>query len=341
LEADAVKMPKGHSGAGKMPEEPSMVAVFGADEDLKNAVQVAVFPREVTLPPNIHLFAFPTGLGHVADRQEAHHFHSFALTLSDGSHMHGHCCTYYHKTALKDEEQTHDGRVAFQPSCLVLLVKQENHATMRQFMRAFFTTIETDLDKEGFVQRHLDAMQPQVEVLLSNGIISVGNQAIKLVPTSSLTVTSRRLEEENEASWGTEMPPADISWEALFTTLSPEVIIHLFTALLCEQQILLLSNSVGKLAEVAEGLLALLYPFKWCHTYIPLLPAAVLDVVQAPFPFLLGAHKQTTNRLPLIRDAAGNVVPFIPESVWQVDLDKDNVRRLHYIVLYILILAHT
>lgn len=34
--------------------------------------------------------------------------------------------------------------------------------------------------------------------------------------------------------------------------------------------------------------MALLYPFVWQHTYIPVLPSAMLDIVCTPTPFLVG-----------------------------------------------------
>ena len=38
----------------------------------------------------------------------------------------------------------------------------------------------------------------------------------------------------------------------------------------------------------AETLSALLFPFSWQHVYIPILPARLLDILQAPVPFLIG-----------------------------------------------------
>lgn len=34
--------------------------------------------------------------------------------------------------------------------------------------------------------------------------------------------------------------------------------------------------------------MALLYPFVWQHTYIPVLPSAMLDIVCTPTPFIVG-----------------------------------------------------
>lgn len=35
----------------------------------------------------------------------------------------------------------------------------------------------------------------------------------------------------------------------------------------------------------------LLYPLSWSHIYIPVLPEALLGVLAAPMPFLIGVHR--------------------------------------------------
>lgn len=42
------------------------------------------------------------------------------------------------------------------------------------------------------------------------------------------------------------------------------------------------------LSRCCHAVLALLYPFTWQHTFIPVLPASMLDVSCSPTPFLIG-----------------------------------------------------
>ena len=42
------------------------------------------------------------------------------------------------------------------------------------------------------------------------------------------------------------------------------------------------------LSNVSQSLLALLYPFAWPHTFVAALPFALLDVLHAPTPFVVG-----------------------------------------------------
>lgn len=46
-------------------------------------------------------------------------------------------------------------------------------------------------------------------------------------------------------------------------------------------------------------MVAVIYPFTWQHTYIPVLPPAMIDIVCSPTPFLIGL---LTSSLPLLRE---------------------------------------
>ena len=50
------------------------------------------------------------------------------------------------------------------------------------------------------------------------------------------------------------------------------------------------------------------------------LPKQLVDVLQAPVPFIAGAHRDAIANLPPVRAADGSVVPFVPECVTWIDL---------------------
>ena len=55
-------------------------------------------------------------------------------------------------------------------------------------------------------------------------------------------------------------------------------------------QIILIANQCFLIHSVAESLLRLIFPFKWLHTYIPILPSNQLDYLEAPTPYIMGRH---------------------------------------------------
>lgn len=48
-----------------------------------------------------------------------------------------------------------------------------------------------------------------------------------------------------------------------------------------------------------HAVVALLYPFSWQHTFIPVLPGSMLDIVCCPTPFLVGL---LSSSLPKLKD---------------------------------------
>lgn len=46
-----------------------------------------------------------------------------------------------------------------------------------------------------------------------------------------------------------------------------------------------------------HAVVALLYPFSWQHTFIPVLPGSMLDIVCCPTPFLVGLLSSSLPKL--------------------------------------------
>lgn len=77
---------------------------------------------------------------------------------------------------------------------------------------------------------------------------------------------------------------------ALLRRLGAAQVITVITALLCQHQVIFIGSSLALLSDSADAVLTLLYPFRYQNVCIPILSKALLDVVQAPTPFLLGVH---------------------------------------------------
>jgi len=67
-------------------------------------------------------------------------------------------------------------------------------------------------------------------------------------------------------------------------------VLYLLCAIMTEHKILFHSKSYSRLTEGCRALIALMYPFKQSHVYIPLLPANLVEVLSTPTPFLMGIH---------------------------------------------------
>ncbi|XP_037551944.1 DENN domain-containing protein 2A-like [Nematolebias whitei] len=116
--------------------------------------------------------------------------------------------------------------------------------------------------------------------------------------------------------------PADsrlehVDFECLFSCLSLRLLLRVFGSLLLERRVIFTADKLSTLSQSCHAAVALLYPFVWQHTYIPVLPSAMLDIVCTPTPFIVGllsASLPQLNELPL-------------EEVLVVDLENNRFLR--------------
>ena len=60
--------------------------------------------------------------------------------------------------------------------------------------------------------------------------------------------------------------------------------------MLVEKKVLLVSKHKNLLTQTAFSLMSFIFPLCWKHNIIPILPASMIDVLDAPFPFLIGVE---------------------------------------------------
>lgn len=58
-----------------------------------------------------------------------------------------------------------------------------------------------------------------------------------------------------------------------------------------EVRICLCSQHHALLTPIAEALLSLLFPLVWQGAYIPVMPLAMVDILEAPVPFFVGLSR--------------------------------------------------
>ncbi|XP_008299822.1 DENN domain-containing protein 2A-like [Stegastes partitus] len=79
-----------------------------------------------------------------------------------------------------------------------------------------------------------------------------------------------------------------VDFECLFSCLSLRLLLRVFGSLLLERRVIFTAEKLSTLSQCCHAVVALLYPFVWQHTYIPVLPSAMLDIVCTPTPFIVG-----------------------------------------------------
>ncbi|XP_029778473.1 DENN domain-containing protein 2A isoform X3 [Suricata suricatta] len=108
-----------------------------------------------------------------------------------------------------------------------------------------------------------------------------------------------------------------VDFESLFSSLSVRHLLCVFASLLLERRVIFIADKLSTLSKCGHAMVAAIYPFTWQHTYIPVLPPAMIDIVCSPTPFLIGL---LTSSLPLLRE-----LPL--EEVLVVDLVNNRFLR--------------
>ncbi|KFQ57388.1 DENN domain-containing protein 2C, partial [Pelecanus crispus] len=104
-----------------------------------------------------------------------------------------------------------------------------------------------------------------------------------------------------------------VDFECLLKCLSVSHMIQVFASLLLERRVIFVADNLSTLSKCGHAAVATLYPFTWQHTYIPVLPTSMIDIVCSPTPFLIGILSCS---LPQLQD-----LPI--EEVLIVDLCAD------------------
>ena len=93
-------------------------------------------------------------------------------------------------------------------------------------------------------------------------------------------------------------PPANqpiayvsLPFQVLFECLDVSNVMFTWYALACERKVLLVSRQVSLLTVCCEILCSLLFPMKWSHLYIPVLPRSLCPMLDAPMPYLCGISR--------------------------------------------------
>ncbi|XP_070824524.1 DENN domain-containing protein 2C isoform X2 [Chaetodon trifascialis] len=79
-----------------------------------------------------------------------------------------------------------------------------------------------------------------------------------------------------------------VDFDSLLQCLSVSKLLQVFASILLERRVIFIADKLSVLSRCGHAALALLYPFTWQHTFIPVLPASMLDISCSPTPFLIG-----------------------------------------------------
>mmetsp|Transcript_26779 Transcript_26779/g.37761 ORF Transcript_26779/g.37761 Transcript_26779/m.37761 type:complete len:1407 (+) Transcript_26779:119-4339(+) len=266
------------------------------------------------LHENVTFFCHPSGGIRLRTEQTMPKVHYFVATGGYGKQMYGTCLTLWEPYIITtkpnddddDDNNTEGGpaphkKEVYLPKCLVIL---SSHPYLMAF-REYLTQLNR-LSK-------MEEMTLPIERYIANFCAE-----IPAPPPGSFEVQTTILDSVIKV-WSPPhnqpIPWVSLPFSHLFQCLDIDNIVLCWHCLALERQVLLTSTQLSLLTSCAEVLLSLLFPLKWSHAYIPLLPHFLIPILSAPMPFLCGINK--ANLADALCDLNGECVV--------VDLDKNLV----------------
>ncbi|CAI7563959.1 unnamed protein product [Penicillium glandicola] len=196
-----------------------------------------------------------------------------------------------HAAASKIEGLT-DGDTGFWiPRAYGILGRE---STMTSFWKEWLKAIVVPMT-EGSV-RHVPPPSPRMGVWqpLERYVMNLCTEAFCPISSKTqveLAIRELRLFARKEAP--NEIPGSrNTDLYALFRTLSVPNIIILFEYALTESRIIFLSSHTSMLYLATRALVDLLFPLEWTGVLIPVLPARLIQALEAPCPYIVGIERR-------------------------------------------------
>ncbi|XP_061493895.1 myotubularin-related protein 5 isoform X6 [Rhineura floridana] len=267
-------------------------------------------------PQGIELFCQPSGWQLYSERNPPTFFIAVLTDINSERHYCA-CFTFWEaiestqlQSRLRKEEEEEVEVSAltqpaqhFAPKSLVLVSRLDHAEVFRNCLGLIYTI-------------YVDGLSTSLETVIGNLLtctipITGGAQR-----TISLGAGDRQVIQTPVSD---SLPISNCSVALLFRQLGITNVLCLFCAALTEHKILFLSCSYQRLTDACRALLALMFPLKYSFTYVPILPAQLLEVLTTPTPFIIGVSStfqaETQELLDvIIADLDGGTVT-VPECI--------------------------
>ncbi|XP_018108307.1 myotubularin-related protein 5 isoform X3 [Xenopus laevis] len=282
-------------------------------------------------PQGIELFCQPSGWQLSTEKKPPTFFIAVLTDINSERHYCS-CFTFWEE--LDNVQSLHDQRDGeleedapipssaqlYAPKTLVLVSRLDHPEVFRDSLGLIYTI-------------HTDGLSVSLENVVGNLLtctipVTGGSQSDldqDTVRTISLGAGDRQVIQTPICD---SLPISNCSVALLFRQLGITNVLCLFCAALTEHKILFLSKSYQRLTEACRALLAIMFPLRYSFTYVPILPAQLLEVLSTPTPFIIGVNalfRAETQELldVVIADLDGGTVtipecvqiPFLPEPL--------------------------
>lgn len=221
------------------------------------------------------------------------HFHSFLSTRDDGFRFYGHVLTYFDtinidtriskcdtRNTIAEDRLANEVASPYAQKCICLISRFPYINTSEKVLRTLYKMFSPNGLGSRAAALSIDSY---IYNLLFEVTIPHPGQSLALKWNGEDTIVIQQ-------PHSNELPLLDIHLSTAFDLLGgPGNVLRLLTSAFLEHQILLVSEDCHKLILVTEAITSLMFPFKWSHTYVPVLPFELAShFVDAPVPYIMG-----------------------------------------------------
>ena len=274
-------------------------------------------------------------------------YHSFAMQLSSGHRVYGHVRRYLsHHIAA--ESRIDVGRRGVR--AMVLLTRATGG---ENFYHSLLKTVESLSSHRYALNKDLQFQsQPEQKFLhaihVKHSRLSAANTLSKEKKATfqALTVSIKQIELGNPTVQHVDysnfllpqsllLPhdPTQITTSPMLPLLRCLGIGHtlrLFSALMCERRIILVSQSTSRLSACASAATSILAQglLHWQHIYLPILPPSMLNYLAAPMPYLIGVTADHQHKIEHVQGLGEVLVVYLDEN----DIKQHNMSNVEFSV---------
>lgn len=224
----------------------------------------------------------------------------------------------------QQQPQSYQETVFYAPKCIVLISRLDYREVFKNCLSIFYAV-------------HVDNLRYSLESLIGNLLTTVkvplyGGPAIRFSLSAGDCLALQPPQSDT-------IPVTSTTVYRLVEHLGINNVVQLFYAVLTEHKILFYSQSYTRLNEACQGLISLMYPFKYSHTYIPVLPSSLIEFLSTPTPFIIGVHSSLKREISdlldvIVVDIDGGSVK-VPDSLRVAQLEEPYNSQLVNLLVHI------
>ncbi|KAF5911011.1 hypothetical protein HPG69_000976 [Diceros bicornis minor] len=287
--------------------EPTITYQFPKRENLLRGQQ----EEEERLLGAIPLFCFPDGNEWAPLTEYPRETFSFVLTNVDGSRKIGYCRRFLparlHGWACSSLSCKSQGSLA------VVVPAGRGPRLPKVYC------IISCIGCFGLFSKILDEVEKRHQI--SMAVIYPFMQGLReaAFPAPGKTVTLKSFIPDSGTEFISLTRPLDshlehVDFSSLLHCLRFEQILQIFASAVLERKIIFLAEGLSTLSQCIHAAAALLYPFSWAHTYIPVVPESLLATVCCPTPFMVGVQMRFLQEVLLVNLCQGTFLMSVGDE---------------------------